>query len=249
MTARYLIANWKMNLPPEGTDEYFAAVGKGDAGDVRVVVAPPFPYLARSSAGALELAAQNCADQQSGAFTGEVSVGMIADRGARYVIIGHSERRTIYGEDDATVARKLALAIDAGLTPVLCIGEDLAVRDAGRAIAFVAAQIEAMTVPQLELAAEVVVAYEPIWAIGTGRNASGAMCCEMAQAIREALGRFWPSRHSDQAAVLYGGSVTPDNIAELEANGRVDGYLVGGASLDSAKLLAILHTMRREERC
>src|ERR1700682_4998794 len=150
MPARTLIANWKMNLPPEGTETSLRAVGKGDAGNVRLIVAPPFPYLGLAAAGGLAVSAQNCADQKSGAFTGEVSVDMIVDRGARFVIIGHSERRTIYHEDDATIARKLALAIDAGLTPVLCIGEDLEVRDAGGAIAFVAAQIEAVAVPQLE---------------------------------------------------------------------------------------------------
>ena len=244
MPARTLIANWKMNLPPEGTETYLRAVGKGDAGNVRLIVAPPFPYLGLAAAGGLAVSAQNCADQKSGAFTGEVSVDMIVDRGARFVIIGHSERRTIYHEDDATIARKLALAIDAGLTPVLCIGEDLEVRDAGGAIAFVAAQIEAVAVPQLERGAEVVVAYEPIWAIGTGRNATGALCSEMALTIREALGRFWPARHRDETAVLYGGSVTPDNIADLETNGRVDGYLVGGASLDSAKFLTLLRAMQ-----
>jgi triosephosphate isomerase (TIM) len=243
MPARYLIANWKMNLPAEGLESYLGAVGGVEAGDVNVVVAPPFPYLTRAAAGRLAVSAQNCADQKSGAFTGEVSVSMVAGCGARFVIIGHSERRSIYQETDATIARKLSLALDQGLTPVLCIGEDLAVRDAGKAMTFVAGQIEAVAVPQLERDAEVVVAYEPIWAIGTGRNATGAMCCDMAQAIREALGRCWPARYRDEAAVLYGGSVTPDNIPDLDANGRVDGYLVGGASLDSAKFLAILKGM------
>jgi triosephosphate isomerase len=239
---RYLIANWKMNLPPEGVEPYLAAVAAAPAGGVQVVVAPPFPYL--RDVATLAVAGQNCGDRPSGAFTGEVSVAMLADRGARYVILGHSERRSIYKEDDAMVARKLALALTGGLTPVLCVGEDLAVRDAGRAPVFVADQLR-VAVPELEQAGEVVIAYEPVWAIGTGRNATGAMCRDMVNEIREALTRFWPARYATEAPVLYGGSVTPENIADLETNGGADGYLVGGASLDSRKLVAILGRMSR----
>jgi triosephosphate isomerase len=239
---RYLIANWKMNLPPEGIDPYLGAVTSADRGDVNLVLAPPFPYLGDVGAQAA-VAAQNCGDQKSGAFTGEVSVSMIAGCGARYVIIGHSERRNVYGETDATIARKLALVLDAGLTPVLCVGEDLACRDAGKAASFIAGQLEAVAVEQLAAGAEVIVAYEPIWAIGTGRNASGAMCAETVSGLREAIGRFWPAGYRDRTPVLYGGSVTPENIADLETNGGVDGYLVGGASLDSKKFLGILKGM------
>jgi len=234
---RYVIANWKLNIPPEGIDAYLNAM----SGQANVVVAPPYPYIARV-AQRVNAGAQNCADQTSGAFTGEVSVTMLRECGARFVIIGHSERRNVYGETDAMVARKLSLAIEAGLTPVLCIGEDLRVRESNRCAAFLADQIRAVAVPELERDAEVVVAYEPIWAIGTGRNASGAMVAESMNDIRDALGRFWPARHCDAAPILYGGSVTPDNIGDLSANGNVDGYLVGGASLDSGKFLAIAKT-------
>jgi triosephosphate isomerase len=240
---RYLIANWKMNLPPEGMDAYLAATQSAETNDVTLVLAPPFPYLERVVAKAAAVAAQNCGDQQSGAFTGEVSVSMIAGCAARYVIIGHSERRNVYGETDAVIARKLALALDAGLTPVLCVGEDLACRDAGQAAAFIAGQLEATAIGQLASGAEVIVAYEPVWAIGTGRNASGAMCAETVVSLREAIGRFWPAGYRDRTPVLYGGSVTPENIADLETNGGVDGYLVGGASLDSKKFLGILRGM------
>src|SRR5205085_4044460 len=140
---------------------------------VAMVVAPPFPYL-RDVAGvhaSIAAAAQNCADQKSGAFTGEVSPWMLADLDVNYTIIGHSERRSIYGEDDALLQRKLSAAIEAGLTPVLCVGEDLRVRESGNVAAHLAEQIRAVVSPALDGAKEVIIAYEPIWAIGTGRNA------------------------------------------------------------------------------
>ena len=229
----YAIANWKMNLPPVGVDAYLQKLQMPRS--ATVVIAPPYPYI-KDLAARTTVAAQNCADQASGAFTGEVSAAMLHDCGATYVIIGHSERRTIYGETDAMIARKLALAIDAGLTPILCIGEGQRVRDEGGAATFVANQIRLAAVPQLERAKEIVIAYEPVWAIGTGRNATGAMISEIVAHIRDALSRFWAR---DGASIVYGGSVTPENIADLCENGGVDGYLVGGASLDPSKFSII----------
>ena len=233
---RYLIANWKMNLPPEGVDKYVAAVTAVRTGTT-VVVAPPFPFL-RDVRG-MRVAAQNCADHQSGAFTGEVSPTMIRYCGVEYVILGHSERRHLYGETDGLVARKLSLALESGLKPVLCIGEDLKVRDAGHVARFLAEQIKATAVDALANAGELVIAYEPVWAIGTGRNASGQMVAETLRDIRHSLERFWPAALA-RTPILYGGSVTPDNVADLVEHGTIDGFLVGGASLDSAKFLAIL---------
>ena len=236
MPKRYAIANWKMNLPPEGIDAYLQAV-RGRAG---IVVAPPFPYLDNlAAAGGVAVAAQNCAEQLSGAFTGEVSATMIRDIGAQYVILGHSERRKLFHETDAIIARKLTTAIETGLTPVLCVGEDLHVRDAGRVDAFLADQIKAAASAVLEKAAEIIVAYEPVWAIGTGRNATGAMCAETTQGVREAIARFWPPHHAE-VAILYGGSVTPENVEDLVREGKIDGFLVGGASLDSGRFAAIV---------
>ena len=235
MPGRYAVANWKMNLPPAGVPAYLQMLRPPRS--TRVVVAPPFPYLKEMS-GKVTLAGQNCAEQHSGAFTGEVSPDMLRACGAEFVILGHSERRTIFGESDEMIARKLEVAVEAGLTPILCVGEDQKVRDSGRAASFVATQITTTAVPGLEKAAEVVIAYEPIWAIGTGRNATGAMVAEMVQDIRDAIERFWPKRHRD-AAILYGGSVTPDNIHDLGANGGINGYLVGGASLDCPKFSMI----------
>jgi triosephosphate isomerase len=244
---RYLIANWKMNLPPEGIGAYLDALG-GAGGGAALVVAPPFVYIRDVLARAprnVGVGAQNCGDQKSGAFTGEVSASMLRDVGAAYVIIGHSERRNIYGETDQLVARKMALALEAGLTPVLCIGEDQRVRDAGRATPFVSEQVKAAAIPQLDAAGEIIIAYEPIWAIGTGRSATGAMVAEMVCAIRDALANFWPARFAASAPVLYGGSVTPENIGDLAAHGDIDGALVGGACLDSGRFLSINEGLRR----
>lgn len=238
--ARYLIANWKMNLPPEGVERYLASVGGADPRDVELVIAPPFPFLAnvaRCGEG-FGVAGQNCSDHESGAFTGEVSPRMLRECGADFVILGHSERRNLFHESDALIARKLALAIRSGLTPVLCIGEDLHVRDAGHVARHLADQIREAAVEALAAAATVILAYEPVWAIGTGRNASGEMVADTLLDIRQAIGRFWPEAHA-KAPILYGGSVTPENVDDLVANGTIDGFLVGGASLDSRKFLAI----------
>ena len=243
---RYLIANWKMNLPQDGIGPYLKAVGGARIDGVNVVIAPPFPYLREvASQTSLGVAAQNCSDHEKGAFTGEVSPAMVRETGARFVIVGHSERRTLCGESDVVVARKLALAMKTGLTPVLCIGEELRVRDAGQVATFLAGQIRAAADAGLENRGEVILAYEPVWAIGTGRNASGLMVAETVAHIREALARFWPEQHQ-QTSILYGGSVTPENVQDLETSGRVDGYLVGGASLDSGKFLSLLRAMQRE---
>ncbi|MFP5246549.1 MAG: triose-phosphate isomerase [Thermoanaerobaculia bacterium] len=240
----YLIANWKMNLPPEGIESYLATVTGADPRDVTIVVAPPFPFLRQVvECGEVCIGAQNCSDQPSGAFTGEVSPQMLRECGAEYVILGHSERRNLFHESDALIARKLALAISAGLTPVLCIGEDLNTRDMGGVARFLADQIRMTAVDALNDADAILIAYEPIWAIGTGRNASGAMVAETIADIRHALERFWPAKFAD-APILYGGSVTPDNTADLVANGNIDGFLVGGASLDARKFLAIHAGMR-----
>jgi triosephosphate isomerase len=242
---KHLIANWKMNLPPEGVERYLARISGADPRDVELVIAPPFPFLRQvaQTAQGVEVAGQNCSDNASGAFTGEVSPRMLRECGAESVILGHSERRNLFHESDALISRKLTLAIETGLRPILCIGEDLQVRDAGHVSRFLADQIKATAVDALEKAKEIVLAYEPVWAIGTGRNASGEMVAETMVEIRQALERFWPARHA-KASILYGGSVTPDNVGDLVANGTIDGFLVGGASLDSRKFLAIHAGMR-----
>jgi triosephosphate isomerase (TIM) len=242
---RYLIGNWKMNLPPEGVERYLATVSGVDPRDVEIVIAPPFPFVrhvVRCGEG-LGVAGQNCSDHASGAYTGEVSPTMLRECGVGSVILGHSERRSLFHENDALIARKLALAISSGLTPILCIGEDLRVRETDRVAMYLADQIKAVAVPELDSDADVILAYEPVWAIGTGRNASGEMVAETMVDIRSALERFWPSRAA-RTPIVYGGSVTPDNVRDLVENGTIDGFLVGGASLDSRKFLAIHNALR-----
>ena len=241
--ARYLIANWKMNMPPEGVERYLATLSGADPRDIEIIIAPPFPFLRHvvKHGQGLGVAGQNCSDRESGAYTGEVSPRMLRECGVDAVILGHSERRNLFHENDTLIARKLALSIETGLMPILCIGEDLQVRDLGQVARFLADQIKVAACEALERAPEVVIAYEPVWAIGTGRNASGAMVAETLVEIRSALERFWPAR---RYPILYGGSVTPENVEDLVANGTIDGFLVGGASLDSRKFLAIHAGMR-----
>jgi triosephosphate isomerase len=234
---RYAVANWKMNLPAEGMGAYLDALG----GREGVIVAPPYPYL-RDVAARIPTAGQNCADQRSGAFTGEVAPDMLRDCGASFAIVGHSERRRLYGETDDVIARKVDKAIAAGLTPIFCVGEEQLIRERGGAARFISNQIRAVAMA-LEGVNEIVVAYEPIWAIGTGRNATGATIAEMVNEIRGALDRFWPKHVAATAPVLYGGSVTPENIGEIGGQGRIAGYLVGGASLVSSKFLPIVDSL------
>lgn len=226
-----------MNLPAVGIGPYLEGLAGLDQDDIELLVAPPFPYLAQvqSLIATMDLraavCAQDCSDQQAGAFTGEVSAAMIAEVGARFVIVGHSERRTHYGEDDETVGRKLRRASAAGLTPVLCVGEDLESRNRGQTAALLGRQLEVLR----DFDAPVLVAYEPVWAIGTGRNATPEMAAEAHRFIRGRLELEW--------SVLYGGSVTPKNARELAAEEQIDGFLVGGASLESARLRRICQEM------
>jgi triosephosphate isomerase len=177
------------------------------------------------------LAAQNCHFEPKGAFTGEVSPGQLVDAGCGYVIIGHSERRQLFGETDAAVARKTGAAVAAGLIPIVCVGETLAERDSGQTLARVGAQLEAGLV---EIAdgdlPRCVIAYEPVWAIGTGRNATPAQAVEVHAFIRARLGDR-VGNTAQSMRVLYGGSVKPDNVAALMQQTEIDGALVGGASL------------------
>jgi triosephosphate isomerase len=208
-----------------------------DVTDVGIVVAPPFTAIdavveaARNSN--IGVAAQDMHWEREGAFTGEVSAAMIAEAGAEYVIIGHSERRRLFGETDVIVNRKTAAAITAGLTPIVCVGETLEERERNETLAILDRQIrdglDKVTGEQL---AELVVAYEPVWAIGTGKTATAAQAGEAHAHIRTRLRQWFGAEAADQCRVLYGGSVKPDNIRQLIAEPDVDGALVGGASLD-----------------
>ena len=212
---------------------------------VEIVVAPPFTALHAVAEAArnsnLAVAGQTCHWEKDGAFTGEVSAGMVREAGAEYVIVGHSERRAMFGETDDTVNRRTRAALAAGLIPIVCVGETLEQRDAGQTLALVDQQLQrgldGVTADQV---AAMVVAYEPVWAIGTGRNATPEQAGEVHSHIRMRLRSWWGASASEQCHVIYGGSVKPGNIAALQAVPDVDGALVGGASLDVAGFAQIV---------
>ena len=234
-----IAGNWKMFKTVHETivfSKELKSVLK-DVTGVEIVVAPPFTSV-HAAAEALRntnigVAGQNLHWERTGAFTGEVSAAMIKDAGAEYVIIGHSERRRLFGETDVTVNRKLMAAIGAGLTPIVCVGETLDERERNETLAVLDGQVkdglDGLTGAQV---ADLVVAYEPVWAIGTGRNATAAQAEEAHRHIRQRLKQWFGADAADACHLLYGGSVKPDNIAELMAEPDVDGALVGGASLE-----------------
>ncbi len=202
-----------------------------------VVVAPPFTAVHAAAEAArnsnVAVAAQDVYWEREGAFTGEVSAGMIKEAGAEYVIIGHSERRTLFGETDAIVNRKLLSAIAAQLTPIVCIGETLEQRERNETMDVIDRQIKgSFDGLKGDQVAELVIAYEPVWAIGTGRTATPAQAGEVHTHIRSRLRQWFGAEAADLCVVLYGGSVKPDNIVDLMAQPDIDGALVGGASLD-----------------
>jgi triosephosphate isomerase len=210
-----------------------------------VVVVPPFTALSAVSEalpadGRIALGAQNCHWEKQGAFTGEVSPWMLVDVGCRFVVVGHSERRQLFGETDAGVSKRARGALAAGLTPIVCIGETLADRDGGRTLAVVSRQLrESLAGISTAEMARVVVAYEPVWAIGTGRNATPAQAQEVHAQVRADLGALFDAAVAAATRIQYGGSVKAENAAELLGQPDVDGALVGGASLDAAGFAAI----------
>ena len=238
MRTPILAANWKMHKTQAEAVRFAAAFLPlvKDATAVEIVLAPPFTALARVAdalAGSnVLLAAQNVNPEAQGAFTGEVSAAMLVDLGCRYAIVGHSERRALYGEDDALVARKARALLESGIRPIVCVGETLAQREAGRTLEVIAAQLAgSLSGLHAERAPEIVVAYEPVWAIGTGRTATPAIAQEVHAFVRERLAaRFGAAAQAMR--IQYGGSVKPENVDDLMAQPDVDGALVGGASLD-----------------
>ena len=208
-----------------------------EAADVEILVAPPFTALhsvAQAARGSnIGVAAQDVYWEREGAFTGEVSPAMIREAGAEHVIIGHSERRRLFGETDAIVNRKVLAAIGAGLTPIVCIGETLEERERDETLAVLDRQIkDGLDQLAADQIGSLVVAYEPVWAIGTGRTATAGQAGEAHAHIRKRLRQWFGGDAADRCRVIYGGSVKPDNIRELIAESDVDGALVGGASLD-----------------
>lgn len=238
-------ANWKMNGTLATLRPLVDAVIAGLDTPNEVAFCPPSVYLAevagRIADCPIELGAQTLSEHESGAFTGEVSGMMLKDYNCRFVIVGHSERRSLYGEDDRVVARKFQAARRAGLIPILCVGETLEEREAGATETAIGRQLDAVLASGDF--AEAVIAYEPVWAIGTGRTATP----EQAQTVHAYIrGRLEAEHHGMGAAtrILYGGSVKADNAAELFAQTDIDGGLVGGAALDAGAFLTICHATR-----
>lgn len=248
MRRSLLAANWKLHKTRAEASELARAIASAAAspgGDREVMLAPPFTAL-ETVGHAIEgtdisLGAQNLYWEASGAFTGEVSAPLLTDAGCRYVIIGHSERRQMFGETDYTVAKKVAAAHSAGLRPIVCVGETLEQRDAGDTLDVVETQIRhgLLGLPA-SATSELVVAYEPVWAIGTGRTATPDQAQDVHAHIRATLGEVLEGSESDTVRILYGGSVKPGNVDELMACPDIDGALVGGASLVAEDFLRII---------
>lgn len=238
--------NWKMNNTYDESIALAKVLCDGDRGkNALTILGVPFPYLKPiadlvANQDGLEVAAQNCSDKESGAFTGETSVNMIKSVGAKYIILGHSERREYFAESDQLIADKLSKVYEAGLTPIFCCGEPLDIRKAGTHIDYVKSQLKnslsSLTEVQLET---LIIAYEPIWAIGTGETASPAQAQDMHHAMRNYLSEMFNVEIANRIPILYGGSVKPNNAVELFSCSDVDGGLVGGASLDGEGFLQI----------
>ena len=239
MRQTLIVGNWKMNgvtADLAWAEAMMEALPDGP-GVRAVAVCPPVTLTSAFAArlpGWISLGGQDCSERHAGAHTGDVAAPMLADLGCRYVIVGHSERRADHGETDATVKAKAAAALKAGLTPIVCVGETLAQREAGEAESVAVAQLLA-SLPEAEPGA-VAVAYEPVWAIGTGRSAGA----QDAQAMHAALRAALPGDQRDHTVIVYGGSVKPDNAEALLSRPDVDGALVGGASLNAADFAAII---------
>ncbi|MGD9773649.1 triose-phosphate isomerase [Diaphorobacter sp.] len=240
---KLIVGNWKMNGSLQFNAQLLQALcdGMGQP-DCAVAVAVPAPYLAQVQSlvagGAIALAAQDVSQHEAGAFTGEVSAGMLRDFGTRYVLVGHSERRQYHGETDAGVAAKAQRALAAGITPIVCVGETLAEREAGQTQAVVKRQLAAVIQANGHCISEIVVAYEPVWAIGTGHTATPEQAQQVHAVLRAQLAAA--TEHADRVPLLYGGSMNAANAAQLLAQQDIDGGLVGGASLKAADFSQII---------
>jgi len=252
MRKKIVAANWKMNLNLNDGAELVNEIFNGLpilSENKKVVIAPPYLHLTQTAgqlAGMLDvhLAAQNCHSEASGAYTGEISAGMLKSAEVEYVIVGHSERREYFKEDDATVAKKVNQALANGLKVIFCCGEPLEIRDANTQNDYVEKQIKAGIFHlNEEHLKDVVIAYEPIWAIGTGRTASSQQAQDMHAYIRSVVATQYGENAANDTSILYGGSCKPANAKELFACADVDGGLIGGASLKAEEFLGIINAM------
>ncbi len=247
MRKKIVAGNWKMNTLLKEGMELARAVEKLEnekTSDALVIIAPPYTHLSKvkDMIENVRLSAQNCASEDSGAYTGEVSPAMLVSAGVEYVILGHSERRALFGEDNALLNKKVKLALSEGLKPIFCCGEVLEERESGKHFDIVKEQIE-VGLEGLSAAdmSQIVIAYEPVWAIGTGVVASPDQAQEMHHEIRGFLASMFDDKVAEDMSILYGGSCKPSNAAELFANPDVDGGLIGGAALKAEDFLGIVN--------
>ncbi|MBN2266469.1 MAG: triose-phosphate isomerase [Candidatus Aminicenantes bacterium] len=251
----FIAGNWKMNLGLGEASALARAVVEAvpEVGDCAIVLIPPFTAIG-AVAGAIDgsavaLGAQDLHWEKKGAYTGEISGPMLVDAGCAYVLVGHSERRQLFGETDETVARKMRAALEAGLSPIVCVGEVLEERDAGRTLARVDDQLaKGLGGLSKEDMERVIVAYEPVWAIGTGRTATPGQAEEVHAHIRDRIRAAYGNEAADCAIILYGGSVKPANSHPLFKEKDIDGFLVGGASLDAGGFVDIAREALRAHR-
>lgn len=244
---KLIAGNWKMNGNLAANDALVRAIASGmKEAACTVAVCVPAPYLAQvqmlRAGSQLELGAQDLSQHEQGAYTGEVSAAMLKEFGVRYVIVGHSERRQYHGESDAEVAEKAKVALAAGITPIVCVGETLAEREADKTEEVVKRQMAAVIHTNGHCISEIVVAYEPVWAIGTGRTATPEQARQVHALLRAQLKAA--SEHADRVRILYGGSMNAGNAAALLAQPDIDGGLIGGASLKAADFLQIIAAAR-----
>ena len=238
---RLVVGNWKMHGSRPANAALLDGILQARPFGCDVAVCVPFPYLSETAAtlagSDVRWGAQDCSVHEQGAYTGEVSAAMLAELGCRYAIVGHSERRAMHGESDQLVADKAKAALGRGVTPIVCVGETLAQREAGQTEAVVKRQLSAVIHTLAHCAGEMVVAYEPVWAIGTGLSASPEQAQAVHALLRAQLRAATP--HADGMKILYGGSVKPDNALALFSQPDIDGGLIGGASLKAADFVAI----------
>lgn len=245
MRQKIVAGNWKMNTSlQEGLDLSLQISKQYNAKDIKLILIPPFTHIAsvynQTKNTGIDLGAQNCSTEQKGAFTGEISVEMISSVNAKYVIVGHSERRSYYGETNAILKQKLDIVLKNELTPILCCGETLEERNAGNHFKIVKSQIEESS---FHLSADefkkLVIAYEPVWAIGTGVTASSAQAEEMHSFIRNEIAKKYGYEIAEYISILYGGSCKSSNAKELFVCKNIDGGLIGGAALNADEFIAI----------
>jgi triosephosphate isomerase len=248
MRTPFVAGNWKMNTTKASAVELARGVAKGVGSGVDVGVAVPFVYLDAVNqaigGSALLLGAQDVYFEKNGAFTGEISVEMLKDVGVRFVLTGHSERRHVLKESPELVGKKAAAVYGAGLTLVHCVGEKLEERDGGQTLAVCEAQLKELRPSDIADPRRLVIAYEPVWAIGTGRNATDAQAQEVHAFIRQTIGRMWNKEFAAAVRIQYGGSMKPENAKGLIAQPDVDGGLIGGAALKAESFLAIVDAAR-----